>query len=350
LSNVVELTVPGSASGERVDVFLAAEPALHGGETFLSRSRIQHFIEAGAILVDGEACGKSLILRGGERIKVTLPDPESADDIPPEDLPVEIVFEDGDIVVVSKPAGISTHPTSEMRTGTLINALKALKIKLPSVYYPYRPGIVHRLDKNTSGLLVVAKREEPYLKLIEMMKAREIRRLYKALTVGNLPELHGKFEGDIGRHPVNRVKMAVVKKGGKRAVTLYSVLERYPGMDFTRVKLDTGRTHQIRVHFSNAGRAVFGDETYGGQAIRKVILPALDRMGVTPLERARWVSGINKLEEIRKAADGHMLHAFSLSFRHPLKNEPLEFELDLPGYFADALAVLRKLGEVPRES
>jgi len=349
LSDVIELKVPADASGKRLDVFLASEPKLHGGKTYLSRSRIQHLIEAGAILIDGEKAEKSMRLRGGEFVRVVIPDPESPDDIPPEDLPVDVVFEDDDIVVVNKPAGISTHPTAEMPTGTVVNALKGLGIALPKMYYPYRPGIVHRLDKNTSGLLVVAKREEPYLRLVEMMKDRSINRLYRALTVGNLPELEGRFEGDIGRHPGDRKKMAVVVKGGKNAHTLYNVLERYPGMDYVQVKLLTGRTHQIRVHFSHAGTAVLGDLTYGGKATRKTILPAIDRIGVTPLDRARWISAVDKLEKIKKSATGHMLHAYSLSFKHPLKDEELKFELNLPDYFNKALSILRKFDEVPRE-
>jgi 23S rRNA pseudouridine1911/1915/1917 synthase len=349
LSEIVELRVPDDAAGKRLDAFLAKEPRLHGGRVYLSRSRIQHLIEAAAILVDGRHADKSMKLKGGESIRVDIPDPESTDDIPPEKLPIEVIYDDSDIVVVNKPAGMVTHPTSEMRTGTVVNALKGLNIKLPGKLYPYRPGIIHRLDKKTSGLMVVAKTVQSYLVLIEMMKNREIQRQYRMLTIGNLPEREGRFDGDIGRHPTDRKKMAVVAKGGKKAITLYTVLERYPGLDFAQARLLTGRTHQIRVHVSNSGRAVFGDQVYGGQAITPVVSSALERIGATPVEKAKWKKTVAKLDVTKAESPGHMLHAFKLTFKHPLKGDSLEFEAELPDYFNDALSILRKIGEVTLE-
>lgn len=346
---IVEFTVPNDAAGMRIDVFLGNHPELHEGEVYLSRSRVQHLIEVGAIEVDGEFPDKSDKLKGGERIRVEMPDPESGVDIPPQDLPIDVIYEDDYIVVVSKPAAMTTHPTSDVRTGTLVNALKGLNIHLPELYYPYRPGIVHRLDKRTSGLLVVAKKERSYLKLVEMIKDRKVKRFYRAVTLGNLPARSGRFEEDIGRHPVNRKKMAVVEKGGKSAVTIYRVLQRYPGFDHAGAQLLTGRTHQIRVHFANAGAPVFGDDVYGRRIMKPAVFEALERMGATPLERSRWVTAIDELTKIKKAAYGHMLHAYRLCFEHPITGESLEFESQPPGYFIDVLNLLAKMGEVSVE-
>lgn len=349
MSLVVELVVPDDAAGNRLDIFLANEPRLHKGEVFLSRSRVQHLIEAGAVEVDGGFLDKSEKLKGGEIIRVEIPDPESDEDIPPEDLSIEVVYEDEDIIVVSKPAGIATHPTSNARKGTLINALKWRNVKLPSLYYPYRPGIVHRLDKKTSGLLVVAKTERAYLRLVEMIKARSIKRQYRAITLGNLPGISGRFEWEIGRHPVDRKKMAVREKGGKPAVTLYKVLERFPGLDFAEAQLLTGRTHQIRVHFAHARAPVFGDEVYGSRPIKYPVFEALERIGATPLERTRWVTAIDGLNNVKMKAAGHMLHAYRLSFEHPFNGKEMDLEVEVPGYFTEALNILRKLGGLPLE-
>jgi 23S rRNA pseudouridine1911/1915/1917 synthase len=244
---------------------------------------------------------------------------------------------------------MSTHPTSDVRKGTLVNALKGRNVTLPGLYYPFRPGIVHRLDKKTSGLLVVAKTERAYVVLVDMMKDRLIKRFYRAITLGNLPGSSGRFEGEIGRHPVDRKKMAVLEKGGKPAVTIYKVLERYMGLDFVEVELLTGRTHQIRVHFANAGAPVFGDDTYGRRKIKPEVFRAMKRFGATPLERSRWVAAIEKLVAINANAVGHMLHAFKLDFRHPLTGKELSFESELPDYFSETLNLLRKLGEAPLE-
>jgi 23S rRNA pseudouridine1911/1915/1917 synthase len=316
---------------------------------FLSRSRVQHLIESGAVEVDGEFPDKSEKLKGGEIIHVEIPDPESDEDIPPEDLAIDVVYEDEDIIVVFKPAGIATHPTSNAKKGSLINALKWRNIKLPSLYYPYRPGIVHRLDKKTSGLLVVAKTERAYLRLVEMIKARSIKRHYRAITLGNLPGVSGKFEWEMGRHPVDRKRMAVREKGGKPAVTLYKVLERYPGLDYAEAQLLTGRTHQIRVHFAHARAPVFGDDVYGDRPVKYPVFEALERMGVTPLEKTRWITAIDGLNNIRMKAPGHMLHAYKLTFKHPFNGSEMQFEYEMPGYFTDVLKILRKLGGLPLE-
>ena len=349
MAQVIEITVPDDAAGQRLDIFLANEPRLHDAELFLSRSRVQHLIEAGAVEVDSEFLDKSEKLKGGEIIRIEIPEPESAEDIPPEDLPIDIIYQDDEIIIVFKPAGIATHPTSSARKGTLINALKWRNIQLPAQYYPYRPGIVHRLDKKTSGLLVVAKTERAYLTLVGMIKARKIKRHYRAITLGNLPALSGRFEWEIGRHLIDRKKMAVREKGGKPAVTLYKVLERYPGLDYAEARLLTGRTHQIRVHFAYARAPVFGDEVYGSRPIKYPIFEALDRIGATPLERSRWVTAIDGLNNIKAKAAGHMLHACKLSFKHPFTGDEMLFEYDLPGYFTDALTILRKLGGLPLE-
>jgi len=321
---------------------------LHGGDTYLSRSRIQHLIEAGAIIVNGEQVDKSLKLKGGEIIRIELPSPASPDDIPAEDTPIEIIYEDAYLVVVNKPAGMATHPTAQMPTGTLINALKGRGVELPWKFYPYRPGVVHRIDKRTSGLLVVAKTEECFIKLVEMMKARAVQRRYRALTIGNLPAMEGRIEGDIGRHPTDRKKMAVLKKGGKPAITLFEVLERYPGFDYVQAKLLTGRTHQIRVHFTFLNVAIFADLHYGNQTIKSRIFSAVDRMGVTTLEKRRWGEVADSLVAMRAAAKGHLLHAFSLQFNHPITGADLAFNAPLPDYFEEPLALLRQMGEVPR--
>jgi 23S rRNA pseudouridine1911/1915/1917 synthase len=179
-----------------------------------------------------------------------------------------------------------------------------------------------------------------------MMKLRDIKRRYHAITLGNLPVMKGKFDGDIGRHPVDRKRMAVLTKGGKEAVTHYTVLERYPGFDYAEARLETGRTHQIRVHFAYAGAPVFGDDVYGDRKLKNVVMNALERAGVSPLQRTRWVTALDELYKLKLKALGHMLHAYRLTFKHPANDAELDFTAANPAYFEAVLTLLRKMGGI----
>ncbi len=293
--------------GKRLDKFVAEREDL-------TRSAIQKYIEIGAITVNGKKAAKSYLLRDGDRIEIEIPDPVDVT-IMPENIPIEIVYEDGDLLVVNKPKGMVVHPAPGNYSGTLVNALLYhCKDSLSGINGEIRPGIVHRIDKDTSGLLIVAKNDFAHTRLAEQIKVHSFLREYEAIAVGGFREDDGTIDAPIARHPYDRKKMAVVA-GGREAVTHFHVIDRFEGYTHLRLRLETGRTHQIRVHLSSRGHALFGDTVYGG--------------------------GRTKFEEQNAAlVKGQCLHAKTIGFIHPRTSEPLYFESALPAYFKELLSKL----------
>ena len=286
--------------------------------TELSRSGAVKLIESGDIRVNGAPVSKKHPLKEGDEIEINLPEPEEMS-VEAENIPLDIVFEDDDIIVINKPSGMVVHPAPGNYTGTLVNALLYhCKDSLSGIGGVMRPGIVHRIDKDTSGLLVVAKCDFAHRALSEQLEHHGIVREYHALVRGGFKEDCGTVSLPIGRHPVDRKRMAVLLTPGahaKEAVTHYEVMERYDGISYLKLNLETGRTHQIRVHMSHLGHPLLGDEVYASTKIRFEKLHA-------PL------------------FDGQMLHAKRLSFIHPRSGEMVEFECPLPDNFSRALQIL----------
>lgn len=299
----------GSAAGLRLDVYLA----LH---TDYTRSRVRRHIDIGAVLLDGDRVKPSRVLRGGETV-VYHAVPAEPDEAIPEDIPVPILYEDAHIVVVDKPAGLVVHPAAGHPSGTLVNALLHHCGELASVGDRLRPGIVHRLDKDTSGVMVVTKSDRAHLSLSEQFSHHRIERSYLALTVGAPPSDAGTFDTFHGRHPTNRIRYTSRVRSGRRAVTRYRVLERIGGLTLVQAILETGRTHQVRVHFADHGAPLLGDPLYG----RAPKDPFLRTLGQTLGRQA--------------------LHAAVLGFTHPISATPVRFESPLPRDMEDALARAR---------
>jgi 23S rRNA pseudouridine1911/1915/1917 synthase len=259
----------------------------------------------------GKALSKNYKLRGGEALCLTIPDPVELD-VTPEDIPLDIVYEDASLLVVNKPKGMVVHPAYGNLNHTLVNALLYhCKGQLSGINGVIRPGIVHRIDKDTSGLLVVAKDDQAHSSLAAQIKEHSFDRFYHAVVYGNLKEDSGTVHQPIGRHPTDRKKMAVTDKNSRDAVTHFEVVERYQGFTHVRLKLETGRTHQIRVHMAYIGHPVAGDPVYGP---RKVI----------------------------SSLEGQCLHAKTISFLHPKTGELLSFDSPLPGYFTRFLSTLKR--------
>ena len=280
----------------------------------LTRSAAVKLIEQGFVLVDGKAAGKKDVPKLGAEIRVTLPEPKPVD-ILPEDIPLDIVYEDGDVLVVNKPKGMVTHPAAGNYEGTLVNALLYhCGNSLSGINGVIRPGIVHRIDKDTSGLLIVAKNDIAHTGLAKQIKEHSFERAYECVVHGNVKEDRGTVNQPIGRHPKERKKMAVTFKNSRNAVTHYEVIKRYGDFTHLRCVLETGRTHQIRVHMAYIGHPVAGDEVYGPKKVQK---------------------GLN----------GQCLHAKHIGFVHPKTGQWLEFESPLPEYFINFLNKLDKLNK-----
>lgn len=301
-----------TGSTSRIDALVSAELGL-------SRTRVQALIAQGRVRVDGRVPRKSEIFRDGAEIAVDLPPPERVD-IEPEDLPLAIVHEDDALCVVDKPAGMVTHPAPGHSSGTMVNALMHLVPVLSGVGGRLRPGIVHRLDRDTSGLLVVAKNDTAHHALQRSLAQREIVRRYLAATWGRIPSSRMEIDAPIGRHPKDRKRMAVVE-GGRVALTLPRVLESWRCAELLEVELKTGRTHQIRVHLAHIGHPVVGDDTYGEGWERGVGGPHL-----------RWSA------ELARRTPRQFLHASELGFRHPETGNTMRFRSELP----DDLAGVRR--------
>ena len=293
--------------GQRLDIYIAERERI-------SRSAAQKLIESGAVTVNGEAKAKNYRLREGDIVECELPEPVPAD-AQPEDIPLDIVWEDDSLLVVNKPKGMVVHPAPGHPSGTLVNALLYHCGKsLSGIGGVLRPGIVHRIDRDTSGLLCVAKTDEAHESLARQLASRTLQRRYRAVVIGNIKNESGTVSAPVGRHPVDRKKMAVVP-GGRAAVTHYKVVERYRGYTQLALQLETGRTHQIRVHMAHIGHPVLGDPVYG----RK-----------TKWERAH--------EEL---LCGQCLHAKSLELIHPKTGEQMHFDSPLPDYFTETVRLLK---------
>jgi 23S rRNA pseudouridine1911/1915/1917 synthase len=320
---VLDLSVPPPGTGERLDRFLAA------AQTDLSRSRLQGLIEAGRVRVNGRPVRASQRLREGDRVRVEIPEPEPAI-LDAEDLPLAIVHEDPDLVVIDKPAGLVVHPGAGQRRGTLAHALLHRYPEIAGVGGAGRPGIVHRLDKDTSGLLVVARSARAFRTLVEALRARAVKRTYQALVWGEPRAASGVIEASLGRHPKDRQRMAVVVRGGKDARTRWRIAERFPRhpgvASRLEVELDTGRTHQIRVHMAHLGHPVVGDPDYGGRG-KKLL---------SVREPQRSLAG-----ELLKCLPRQALHASALELPHPVTGTRLAFESPLPEDIERALGLLR---------
>ena len=315
---VLRLTVPPKQSRVRLDVYLT-----HQVEN-ATRSKVQQAIEDGAVLVNGARVKPSHPVAPGEEIEVTLPRPPRQD-AEAEDIPLDIVYEDDDLLVVNKPAGMVTHPAYGNHTGTLVNALLFHCRQLSSVNTPSRPGIVHRLDKDTSGLLVVAKNDRAHHLLARQFSSRTIDREYWALVWGTFSQPTGEVEANLGRSKKDRKKVAVLKDG-KHARTEYELLERFAYSTLLRLWLHTGRTHQIRVHLAHIGHPVFGDPTYGGRT---------STWGGLTGSKAQQAARL--LKKLPRQA----LHAKTIGFIHPTTQQHVAFESEIPNDMASVLSELR---------
>jgi len=305
----LSFTVPEESAGQRLDAFLAEHIQSW------SRSRLQRLIDDGDVIVNGRAAKPSYKLRASDQVDVELTALPLAS-FTPEDRPVEIVYEDDDLVVVNKPSGMIVHPAAGVASGTLANALAFHFQKLSSGGGKARPGIVHRLDKDTSGLLVVAKTENAHEDLANQFREREVFKAYVALVHGQVEKDRGEIDQPIARDPRNRTRMAVVR-GGRPALSLYRVRQRFDRFTLLNVELKTGRTHQIRVHLAWLKHPVVSDETYGG---------GRDKTVVDPVVRSR----IAKLGR-------QFLHAEQLGFRHPRTHEFKKFVAPLPDVLREFL-------------
>lgn len=276
-----------------------------------SRSYLQKLIKEGQVTVNGSRVKSNYKVQENDCVLVYLPEPEEPD-ILPEDIPLDILYEDDDVLVINKPKGMVVHPSAGHYTQTVVNAVMYhCRENLSGINGVMRPGIVHRIDMDTTGAIVICKNDLAHQNLAQQLKEHSITRKYRAIVLGNLKDDTGTITGDIGRHPVDRKKMAVVQRNGKPAVTHYKVLERFGSYTYIECQLETGRTHQIRVHMASKGHPLLGDEVYG---------PAKSPFRL----------------------QGQCLHAMILGFCHPVYGKYMEFEAPLPEYFTHLLQNLRK--------
>ena len=312
----VVLEVTDCDVGERLDKFVSEREDI-------SRSMVAKLIEDGNITVNGKPSAKNYKLRRADVVEIAYPEPEPCEAVA-EDIPLDVIYEDDDIIVINKPEGMIVHPATGIYTGTLVNALLYhCGSSLSGIGGVVRPGIVHRIDKDTSGLLVVAKNDDAHAHLSAQIKVHDVSRVYYAIVTGNVKNDSGTIDRPIGRHPVDRKKMAVINDhaySSREAITHYEVIERFtlPTGRFTlvRCKLETGRTHQIRVHMASIGHALVGDEVYGG--------------------------GKTKFEAMNKALiHGQCLHAAHLELTHPKTQQKMNFSAPLPQNFESLLEKLR---------
>ncbi len=295
-------------AGERLDAFLARS------EAGMSRSAVQKLLLEGCVLVNRKPGKKNQKLSQGDEISVTVPEPKPVD-IQPKEMPLDIVYEDADVLVLNKPKGLVVHPAAGHQDDTLVNGLlHAMGDSLSGINGELRPGIVHRIDKDTSGLLAVAKNDLAHTVLASQLKDHSMARTYEAIVCGGFREDSGTVDAPIGRHPSDRKKMCVTPRNPKDAVTHWEVVRRYRGYTHIRCKLETGRTHQIRVHMAHIGHPILGDSVYG-----------------------------HKKPELGQSSQ--CLHAGLLCFRHPRDGRPVMVHAPLPEYFLDVLNKLEKLGD-----
>ncbi len=301
----IRLIVDDISEPTRLDLYISSQ------NNDISRSYIQKLIEKGNVEVNGRVVSsKKFKISIEDEIRINIPEPEKLK-LAPEDIDIEIVYEDDDVLVVNKPQGMVVHPAPGHYCGTLVNALLFHSKSLSSINGIIRPGIVHRIDKDTSGLLMIAKNNKAHNFLAAQLKEHSTKRIYYALVHGNLKSESGTIDAPIGRHPVNRLKWAVVEKNSKRAVTHFKVIERFSGFNLVQLKLETGRTHQIRVHMSYIGHPLVGDPLYG-------------------------------LKKKKFSLKGQMLHARVIGFIHPTTLKYMEFKSEIPDYFEAILNKIRK--------
>jgi 23S rRNA pseudouridine1911/1915/1917 synthase len=312
-----EFQVSSDSNGVRLDQFLVAN------KPDLTRSRLKGLIDSGEVEVNGAAAKPARKLKSGDRVTLRLPPPRPATP-QPEDLPFDVLYEDENLVALNKPAGLVVHPAAGVHSGTLVNALLFRIKDLQGIGGEIRPGLVHRLDRDTSGCMVVAKSEAALNGLQAAFKRRDVEKRYIAIVHGT-PEAKGTFDTAYGRHPRDRKRFSSKVREGKRAITHFQVLERFkPGASLMDIKLETGRTHQIRVHFSDAGHPLLHDKMYGGTKLES----KLDEGDV--------------LIEASAAMGRQALHARVLEFPHPLESKRVRVEAPIPDDFEAALSVLRK--------
>ena len=298
------LQAAGEDAGKRLDAWLAER-------TELTRSAVQKLAEDGRVMAGGKPLTKNTRLTGTEAVSLLLPEPEAVE-IVPQDIPLDVVYEDDDVIVVNKPKGLVVHPAPGHPDGTLVNALLYhCGDSLSGINGELRPGIVHRIDRDTSGLIIAAKNDFAHVRLAAQLQDHTLARTYRCIVTGNLREDAGTVNAPIGRCPADRKKMAVVA-GGRNAVTHWQVLERYPGAAYVECRLETGRTHQIRVHMAYIGHPILGDTVFGSK---------------------KPVPGLN----------GQCLHAVGLRFLHPRTGAPVELTCPLPEEFQRQLEKYRRM-------
>lgn len=291
--------------GERLDKYLS----ILYPDT--SRSFFQKLIKEHSVLVNEKPEKSSYRMNVEDIVTIHFPDAvETA--IEPEDIPLDIIYEDDDLLIVNKPKGMVVHPSAGHYSGTLVNAIMYhCKDSLSGINGEIRPGIVHRIDMDTTGSLIICKNDTSHISIAEQIKVHSVNRIYEGIVIGNVKEDEGTIEGPIGRHPIERKKMSINEKNGKPAITHYKVLKRFGNYTYMQFKLETGRTHQIRVHMSSIGHPLLGDTLYSN--------------GKSPF----------------KHLEGQTLHAKTIGFIHPSKNEYMEFDAPLPEYFVKLLSVLK---------
>ena len=300
------MILTASMDGERLDAFLSR--SAEG----LSRSAAQKLIADGNVLLNGRPARKNDRLRVGDSVELTIPEPREVD-IAPKQMPLDIVYEDEDVAVINKPKGLVVHPAAGHQDDTLVNGLLyAMGDSLSGINGELRPGIVHRIDKDTSGLLAIAKNDLAHTVLASQLKDHSMARTYEAVVCGSFKEDRGTVDAPIGRHPTDRKKMCVTQRNSKNAVTHWEVVERFRGYTHIRCRLETGRTHQIRAHMAYIGHPILGDTVYG-----------------------------HKKPELGQ--DSQCLHAGALCFRHPRDGRPVMVFAPLPDYFQSVLEKLRKM-------
>ena len=300
------MTLYADTPGERLDAFLARSVEN------LSRSGAQKLLEEGCVTLNGKSGKKNDKLNVGDQISVTIPEPKEVD-IAPTEMALDIVYEDGDVLVINKPKGLVVHPAAGHQDDTLVNGLlHAMQGQLSGINGELRPGIVHRIDKDTSGLLAVAKNDYAHVMLASQLKDHTMARTYECIVCGSFREDSGTVDAPIGRHPSDRKKMCVTQRNSKEAVTHWEVIARYRGYTHIRCRLETGRTHQIRVHMAHIGHPILGDTVYG-----------------------------HKKPEL--GLSSQCLHAGALCFRHPRDGRPVMVFAPLPQYFEDVLEKLSRM-------
>ena len=303
--SVQNLIAEPEDKGTRIDKYLSQELE------DVSRSRIQKLLDDGDITVDDKCVKSNYKLNGTEHITITIPE-LIVPQILPENIPLNIIYEDDDVILIDKPKGMVVHPSAGHYTGTLVNAIMYhCKDSLSGINGEIRPGIVHRIDMDTTGSLIVCKNDEAHVDIAQQIKEHSVNRIYVGIVCGNVKEDEGTIEGPIGRHPVERKKMAINEKNGKPAVTHYKVLERFGNYTYMQFKLETGRTHQIRVHMASIGHPLLGDALYS--------------------------SNRSAFKNLR----GQTLHAQTIGFIHPRTGEYMQFSAPLPEYFKKLLSILQ---------